>query len=78
MSIFAGIITSGMKQLYNDAINALLENTALTVPCKLVYENTKLQDCPNCLYDPLTRKSSNQYQAGGPLVLWWYWHPELF
>lgn len=67
MSIFSGIITSGFKQTFNDAINALLEDTALTVPCKLVFENTKLQDCPNCLYDPITKKSSNQYQAGGPL-----------
>jgi len=67
MSIFAGIITPAHKQTFKDMINALLEDTALTVPCKFVYENTKLQDCPNCLYDSITRRSSNQYQAGGPI-----------
>lgn len=64
---FSGIITSSHKQLFNNMINALLENTALTVPCKLVYENTKLQECPNCLYDSISGRSSNQYQIGGPI-----------
>jgi hypothetical protein len=67
MNPFSGIITSAHKQLFNDMINALLENTALTVPCRLVFENTKLQDCPNCIYDPISRKSSNLYQTGGPI-----------
>lgn len=67
MNMFSGIIDSAFKQTFKDAINALLEDTALTVPCKLVFENTKLQDCPNCIYDTLSRRSSNQYQLGGPL-----------
>jgi hypothetical protein len=67
MSIFTGIITAAHKQTFKDMINALLEDTALTVPCKLVFENTKLQDCPNCVYDAITRRSSNIYQVGGPL-----------
>lgn len=64
---FSGIITSAHKQLFNNMIQALLENTALTVPCKIVFENTKLEDCPNCIYDTLSRRSSNQYQTGGPI-----------
>lgn len=64
---FDNLITSDFKQTFNYAISALLADTALTVPCKLVYENTKLQDCPNCIYDPITKKSSNQYQTGGPV-----------
>jgi hypothetical protein len=67
MSKFSGIITSQFKQVFKDAISALLEDAALTVPCKLAFENTKLQDCPNCIYDPLTHRSSNQYQPGGPI-----------
>lgn len=67
MSIFSGIITAAHKQTFKDMINALLEDTALTVPCKLVYENTKLQECPNCLYDSISGRSSNQYQSGGPI-----------
>lgn len=67
MSHFSGIINNEFKQLFNHAIDALLEPTALTVPCKLIYENTKLQDCPNCIYDPISKKSSNFYQDGGPI-----------
>ena len=67
MSDFTGIITAQFKQIFKDAISALLENTALTVPCKIYFENTKLQDCPNCLYDPISQRSSNQYQSGGPI-----------
>lgn len=67
MSAFTGIITSDHKQLFNDMISALLEPTALTVPCRLVYENTKLEQCPNCLYDSLTNRSSGRYKLGGPL-----------
>ena len=67
MSIFNGIITSAHKQTFKDMINALLEDTALTVPCTLVFENTKLQDCPNCVYDAISRRSSNIYQVSGPI-----------
>lgn len=64
---FTGIITQDLKDTFDYAILALLEETALTVQCTLHYENTKLQDCPNCIYDPISKKSSNQYQAGGPV-----------
>lgn len=68
MNPFSGIITAGHKQLFKDMIGALLENTALTVPCKLYYENTKLQSCPNCIFDPINQRSSNQYKIGGPIA----------
>jgi hypothetical protein len=64
---FAGIITSEFKQTFDDAINALLLESALTIPCTLVFENTKLNDCPNCIYDSISRRSSNQYEIGGPI-----------
>lgn len=67
MSNFTGIITPQFKQIFKDAILALLEDTALTVPCKLYFDNTKLSDCPNCVYDPINQRSSNQYQTGGPI-----------
>lgn len=67
MNPFSGIIDSTFKQTFKNAIDALLENTALTVPCKLVFDNTKLQDCPNCVYDAISQRSSNQYQNGGPV-----------
>lgn len=67
MSIFSGIITAAHKQTFKHMISALLEDTALTVPCSVVFENTKLEDCPNCLYDAISGRSSNQYENGGPI-----------
>jgi|GEM_PF-1220613 len=67
MSIFTGIISSTHKQIFKEMISALLEDTALTVPCSAVFENTKLEDCPNCIYDAISGRSSNQYEHNGPL-----------
>ena len=63
---FEGIITSDMKSLYKDAIDALLEDDALTRPCTLIYEGTKWEDCPNCDFDPISSKSSGRWTSGGP------------
>ena len=62
---FAGIISSDLKDLFNDAIGSMFEAGALTVPCTLYYGITKWESCSNCLYDPIGRKSSNRYQDGG-------------
>ena len=64
---FSGIISSSMKGLFKDAIDALLEDTALTLPCTLYYGVTKWESCNNCTYDPIGKKSSNRYQDGGPV-----------
>lgn len=58
---------SPLKTLYNSQIDIILANTGLTIPCTLVYDSTKLTVCPNCIYDTLSKKSSNQYKTGGPL-----------
>jgi len=68
MGLFDGIITSSFKDLHKDAIDALLEDTALTVPCRLYYGETKWTDCPNCDFDVMGGKSSNRYTAGGPVA----------
>jgi hypothetical protein len=64
---FSGIITDEMKSLFNNAIGSLLEDTALTVQCTLFFGVTKWEDCVNCTYDPIGKKSSNRYQHGGPV-----------
>ena len=64
---FSGIISSNMKGLFKDAIDALLEDTALTLPCTLYYGVTRWESCSNCTYDPIGKKSSNRYQDGGPV-----------
>lgn len=64
---FSGIITTAFKTLFTNAIDALLEDTALTVPCRLIFTNTTFEECPNCLYDTMSQRSSNIYQSGGPI-----------
>jgi len=66
-NIFSGIINDQFKQIFQDAIDSLLENPALTVPCQLIFANTQFTECPNCLFDPMTQRSSNQYNGGGPI-----------
>lgn len=64
---FSGIITSDLKTLYTNMIDALLEDTALTVPCKLIYEGTKWTLCPNCRISPISGRSTNVYNGTGPV-----------
>jgi hypothetical protein len=64
---FAGIITSDFKLLHKQAIEALLENTALTVPCEVTLAGTKYTQCVNCVFDAVSGKSSNRYKSGGPI-----------
>jgi len=64
---FSGIITSDLKNLFTDALKALIEGGAGTIPCSLYYGITKWESCPNCLYDPIGKKSSNRFQNGGPV-----------
>jgi len=67
MGLFDGIITSNHKTLFNDAISALLANSALTIPCQLIFEDTQIEECPNCIFDSMTGRSTGIYKAGGPM-----------
>ena len=66
VSPFVGLITSDMKTLFTNAINALLEDDSCTLICRFIYEGTKFEDCINCLLGPSGR-SANIYQDGGPI-----------
>lgn len=64
---FAGIISNDFKNMFNNAIDALLETTALTLPCRLRYAGQQNQNfCNNCVYDPITKLSANIYNGSGP------------
>jgi len=67
MNAFSGIINSDFKNLFNNAISALLYDDSCTLPCTLYYGVTKYEDCVNCVYDPIGQKSSNRFQDGGPV-----------
>ena len=62
---FSGLINKDLKALFNNAISSLFEDTALTVACTLYFGVTRYEDCANCIYDPIGRKSSNRFQNGG-------------
>ena len=67
MSDFTGIITSAMKTLYTDAIDSLLEDTACTVPCRLIYGGADAWSyCNNCLWSTVRNRSSGVYNGTGP------------
>lgn len=64
---FAGLITTEFKALFTNAIDALLEQQAITLPCQLLY-GTEIQTyCPNCVFDIMAKKSSSRYKTGGPI-----------
>lgn len=67
MNIFNNINYSGLQTLFTDAITSMIDSSACTVPCTLTYGDTRYEDCINCVYDPIGRKSANTYQAGGPI-----------
>lgn len=64
---FAGIITPDHKATFKYMIDAILENSALTVPCQLIYGNTNPTTCENCVFDPITGRSAGLYLDGGPI-----------
>lgn len=62
------IITNELKNLYANFIDELLRNNSLSVPCKLIYDQSSFNECPNCKIDSISHKSSNIYKPGGPIL----------
>jgi hypothetical protein len=56
-----------LQSIYNSQMDLLLSSTGLTTECELNYGVTNRQICPNCIYDPGLKKSSNKYKTGGPV-----------
>ena len=64
---FSGIIDNNFKAIFNNAMSAVLESDALTIACTLDYGVTKYENCANCVFDPIGRKSANRFLDGGPI-----------
>lgn len=60
------IITAEHKRLYKTMINEILSDHGLTNDCILHYQNSSIDYCDNCLFDPVTKVSSNIYNGTGP------------
>lgn len=65
--MFNNIITKEFKQLFNSAIDTLLAENALTVPCKLKFESMKRDLCYNCVFDPMANRSANIKKDNAPI-----------
>lgn len=66
MNPFSQLINNDFKNLYNNAIDALIEQNGLSVPCLFRYdgaENTVY--CSNCVFDPISQLSANKYNGTG-------------
>lgn len=68
MNPFENIISPEFKKVFNDAIDSLLSQNSLTVPCNLKYISSNKQQnlCNNCIFDSISLLSSNIYNNTGP------------
>jgi hypothetical protein len=67
---FDNIITPEFKNIFDQAIDTILSPTGLVTPCKLVYKiepQKTTQLCNNCIFDPISKLSSNIYNGSGPV-----------
>lgn len=58
---------SNLQNIYNTQMDLLLSSSGLTTKCLLNFGISKKNICPNCIYDPALKKSSNKYKNGGPV-----------
>ncbi len=49
-------------------MDSFLSSSGLTTECVLNYGSKNLIECPNCIYDPILKKSANVYKDDGPAV----------
>lgn len=66
-NVFEGILNTQFKSIFNDAIDSIVSQSGLAVPCKLKYNSTDSTFCTNCTYDPILQKSFNEYNGTGPV-----------
>jgi hypothetical protein len=66
--MFDNLITPQFKQIFDNAINTILAEGSLSVPCRLIFDkmNSPVM-CNNCQFDPISRLSANIYNGSGPL-----------
>lgn len=64
---FALLLNDSFKNLFNSAIDGILDQHALSTPCNLRYVSTDRIYCNNCIYDPILNRSYNKYNSTGPV-----------
>lgn len=58
---------ANFQSIYNRQMDMVLASTGLTTKCELNFGVSKKNICPNCIFDPGLKKSSNKYKTGGPI-----------
>lgn len=58
---------SKIQAEYNKHMNYLVSSSGMATECELNMGVSKRSICPNCIYDPGLKKSSNKYKTGGPI-----------
>lgn len=69
MNPFSNILTDQFKQIYNDAIDSIIDpSTGLVQTCIIRYASAPSSEtlCNNCIYDNISKISSNIYNSFGP------------
>lgn len=56
-----------LQELYNNQMDMMLSPEGLTTKIIYNFGTNKKRLCPNCIYDPNLKKSSNKYKSGGPI-----------
>ena len=61
---FDNLISDDMKQLHCYAILEVVR--AASLENILIFSTTQWTECPNCYFDPMTKRSGGKYRDGGP------------
>jgi hypothetical protein len=61
------MITPSFKNLFNEYITQVIGSNGLGSDCTLVFNNSTTELCNNCVYDSLSKASSNIYNDTGPV-----------
>ena len=64
---FSGIISADIKNLYNNMIDALIEEEALSRIVYFVYDDNTINSCSNCIVDSNSGLSTGVYNGTGPI-----------
>lgn len=66
MPDFSNIISADLKNIFNDAIESVVGTGGLSMPCTFQYSSTSRSYCENCIFDPISNRSSGTYNGTGP------------
>ncbi len=61
---FSGILTTELKSIFTNAMDAVLEAAGCAVTCTIIYGSTKFNECPTCLTNNIGNKRANRDLLG--------------